>query len=89
MTRPALVSLEVFNAEPSEKNASALVAIPALLEVLQLYSAPYDDDLLGLCHWLHLTGRHVMTRLFHGIDIRTMETIPEDSLVEQDWRKVV
>lgn len=88
MTRPALVCLGTFNKEPSAKNASSLVGIPALQEVLQLHSEPYDEDLLGLCRWLHLMGQNVMTRLFHGINIGTMETIPEDSLVEQDWRKV-
>jgi hypothetical protein len=88
ITRPALIRLGEFKQDPSAEKASQLVGIPVLFNVLKLHSAPYNHDLLGLCKWLHSIGHTALSRLFREVEVDTRQTIPEESLVEEDWRKV-
>lgn len=68
--RPALKELARFVEEPSTKNASHLVCIPVLYDVLQHHKPkPYPTNLLNLCGWLHKRGRDILGQLIiHKID---------------------
>jgi hypothetical protein len=54
--RPALSCLANFVIQPSPLNASRLVGIPCLYEVLTHHeqrNEPYPPDLLSLCKWIY------------------------------------
>lgn len=88
MTRPALRDLGRFIKDPTARNASVLVGIPSLFEVLNLKGAPYSTELLGFCAWLHGVGLQVLGMLFRGANEDARDDTVDNSVVEEDWRKV-
>lgn len=88
MTRPALRDLGRFVERPTPQNASALVGIPVLIEVLNIKGAPYSKELIGLCEWLHSVGTRVLGSLFRGADKDAFDNIMDGSVSEEDWKKV-
>lgn len=55
VTRPSLKLLSSFVGHPTNENASLLVIIPAIYNVLRLEEKrgrAYPSDLLGVCRWL-------------------------------------
>jgi hypothetical protein len=87
INRPALAALGLFNQDPTTFNASLLVCIPTLYDVLkyeeQLNGLAYSAMLLGVCKWLHERASTVLQKLIvHGVP-------PVYSVTyETDWRKV-
>ena len=58
VNRPAMKALSLFISEPTTLNASCLVGIPCIYEVLQYHEfhqqeLEYPDDLLRLCKWIY------------------------------------
>lgn len=88
MNRSDLHHLGEFIKSPNLRNASMLVGIPSLIEVLNLKSAPYSPELLGLCKWMHTVGKMVLKMLFRGQKEDAVDDIINDSVSEEDWRKV-
>lgn len=88
MTRPALRDLGRFVESPTAQHASALVGIPALIEVLNIKGAPYSKELIGLCRWLHGVGTRVLGSLFRGTNKDALDDMIDGPVLEEDWRKV-
>lgn len=87
MNRPALKELSRFIKDPSAVNASRLVGIPAVYDVLKYHATDpcFPEPVLGLCRWLYKRGDTVLGQLM----VHTMEPIEEDNVFEElDWRKV-
>jgi hypothetical protein len=87
ITRPALRDLAIFIAEPSVRNASRVVSIPVLYDILkhEEQNGQYPATIRQVCKWLHDRAALVLQLLIiHGIP-------PSDpTAVEMggDWRKV-
>ena len=65
-THLALEQLRQFNKTPFEANASALVNIPVLYNLLQykyLVFCQYSHSVLRMCSWIHMRGIAVLTTL--------------------------
>jgi hypothetical protein len=86
--RPALEELARFVEEPSTKNASRLVCIPVLYDVLKYHEPkPYPTNLLNLCAWLHKRGHDVLGQLIiHKIDSNIEQL---EAKTDEDWKKVL
>lgn len=85
MNRPALHELGKFNEEPSIRNASCLVCIPVIYDVLRHHGlGPYPPNVLHLCKWLHKRGSDVLDTLNAGDKTQT-ETLSRTA--GDDWRK--
>jgi hypothetical protein len=89
VTRPSLTVLKTFNEQPSRLNASALICIPSLYNVLKLEEERgYSKGLLGVCGWIQ---RHTESVL-HSLITNTgpaIDDIPSNSCHElEDWRLV-
>jgi hypothetical protein len=86
--RPALSELARFLIQPNPLNASRLVGIPALYDVLQYHlqkQEPYSSDLLGLCQWIFGRGQTVLNNLIK------YKALPVDSTAistDVEWQKV-
>lgn len=88
ITRPALQDLGRFIESPTKQNASALVGIPALIEVLNINGAPYSKELIGLCKWLHNIATKVLGALFRGLSKDALDNVINGPVEEEDWKKV-
>lgn len=88
VTRSALNVLLAFVDQPTKENASMLVIIPALYNVLRLEekrAQTYPPDLLGMCQWLVERTNNVLTALA----IHSMPGIDADiDATDKDWRQV-
>lgn len=89
VTRPALVVLTSFVEHPTKENASALVVIPALYNILRLEGKRerYPPDLLGTCRWLMGRTTEVLTALI----IHATPCVEEDingSDADSEWKRV-
>jgi hypothetical protein len=88
MTRPALDDLDLFNNNPTFHNASRLVNIPALYNILshkETHNRSYSKMLLSVCKWLWERGRTVLEKLI------IHPAPPMDQVVQEqdsDWQKV-
>jgi hypothetical protein len=86
-TRIALQDLKVFNRNPTSNNASLLVTIPALYNVLvhdKRVHGRYQSSSTQLCMWVYERGLEVLNDLLvHGLP-------PKIGLQyeEIDWRSV-
>jgi hypothetical protein len=86
--RPALSELARFLIQPNPCNASRLVGIPALYDVLQHHlqkPESFSADLLGLCRWFFARGQAVLN------DLIKYKAPPVDSTAistDVDWQKV-
>lgn len=78
----ALELLGRFIREPSKINASRLVLIPSLLNVLLFHDGQYPSDVLEICTWLFDRGRAVLEQL------TVHESESPKILEELDWKKV-
>jgi hypothetical protein len=66
--RPALQDLHDFIKDPNTINASRLVTIPALYNVLkheEKNGGNYPSSLIALCRWIHERGKAVLSQLVH------------------------
>lgn len=87
MNRPALAELARFVETPSAINASRLVGIPAVYDVLKYHAnnPTFPEPVIGLCRWLHMRGNTILQQLM----VHSMEPIKEGEAFEElDWRKV-
>jgi hypothetical protein len=86
--RPALSDLAMFLVEPIPINASRLVGIPSLYEVLQYHqqkNEAYPKPLLMLCQWIYAQGQEVLNRLL----VSPALPVPENMMLsDKDWLKV-
>lgn len=90
--RPALSDLDRFNRNPTRRNATMLVKIPTLYDVLKYENSRVDDDqstysetLRGVCIFLHERGIRVLKQ----ITVHTTETHHMDIQEgKRDWEKV-
>lgn len=65
-TRPALQDLQVFNQNPTPQNASRLVTIPVLYNLLKHEGKPlshYRKPVTQLCAWVYNRGIEVLQKL--------------------------
>ena len=86
-TRFALQDLHVFNQNPTSNNASLLVTIPVLYNLLQhekKLHAHYRLSVTQLCMWIYERGMDVLNKLL------VHDTPPNIGLGyrEIDWRSV-
>lgn len=91
-TRPALVDLSQFLLEPSTVNASKLVSIPTLYDILRyeerISNGRYSSTVLGLCTWIYNRAREVLRELTVDTEIPpTFNGVAENAY--EDWHKVV
>lgn len=87
MNRPALTELARFIETPTAINASWLVGIPAVYDVLKYHAKDlsFPEPVLGLCRWLYTRGSTILEQLV----VHTMEPIKDGEVFEElDWRKV-
>jgi hypothetical protein len=89
VTRSSLTLLSCFVGHPTKENASALVVIPALYNVLRLEektrAQTYPADVLGVCRWLVERTNYVLTIL----TIHTTPGVDEGiEAADKDWRQV-
>jgi hypothetical protein len=88
ITRPGLEDLKLFNQEPTQENASRLVSIPAIFNVLNEEgrgSQPYPELLLDMCQWVYNRGKVVLDALLkHGNSLDSAT-----ASVEQDKWEIV
>ncbi|KAJ7367062.1 hypothetical protein DFH08DRAFT_678486, partial [Mycena albidolilacea] len=83
-TKPALNALEAFVNEPSHRNASALVEIPAIHELLRHEKGLADtfpENTIGICRWVLERGRAVLNSLIKGPEPPRVT----DGSVEKPW----
>jgi hypothetical protein len=86
--RPALAALSSFVSQQTAYNASLLVHIPSIYDVLQYHqnnSEPYPTELISLCKWIHERGQGVLEGLI------VHQPPPVDKAIDQnnvDWHKV-
>ena len=87
VNRPALQTLGIFNSTPTIHNASQMVCIPVLNDLLRYEEIhngwPYSAILCGVCIWVHKCAATVLQGLVvHGAP-------PTSLLVDElDWQKV-
>lgn len=90
-TRPALVELSRFLLQPNSTNASRLVCIPTLHDVVRYEASrlngKYPSTVLGVCKWVYERAREVLS-------MQTVDDLPPafqgpaDEAYE-DWRTVM
>ena len=86
-TKPALDVLETFVNAPTSRNASALVEIPAIHELLSHEKAtgePYSQLTIEVCQWILNRGRAVLSSLVKGPE---PPRVRGDS-IEKPWMEV-
>jgi|SRR5580658_2812661 hypothetical protein len=86
-TRPALNDLSIFVNEPTLRNASRLVSIPVVHDVLKYEEVNnaglYSTTFLRVCKWLHERGSAVLAKLI------VHDSPPNVVMTEGiDWQKV-
>ncbi|EEB92608.1 hypothetical protein MPER_08857 [Moniliophthora perniciosa FA553] len=89
VNEPALNTLQHFVDSPSERNASRLVDVPALLAVLEgemQIVGEYTPELVAVCRWMANRASEVLTALKMG-QLPLLPTISCEDGVE-DWQKV-
>lgn len=88
-TRTALNELASFISSPTPTNASQLVSIPSIYDILKLEhvrdGGQYKPSTLLLCKWIHDRGRVVLRKLLNQVEspIEVMQ-----GLDHEDWRSV-
>ncbi|KAF9455292.1 hypothetical protein BDZ94DRAFT_1231040 [Collybia nuda] len=86
-TRTALNELHSFITSPSPTNASKLVSIPALYDILKLEHVrngeQYKGSTLSLCQWIYDRGRAVLQQL-QACVTTPLEERPASKI--EDWR---
>ncbi|KAF7354662.1 hypothetical protein MSAN_01379900 [Mycena sanguinolenta] len=85
-TKPALDALEVFVTQPTHRNASALVEIPAIHELLtheKNSTLLFPETTVEVCRWILDRGRMVLSSLIKG-----PEPPKIDEGVEKPWTEV-
>lgn len=86
--RPALADLGIFNETPTTYNASRLIAIPVLFDVLNEEAQrgkPYPQPLLDICKWIHARGLFILSRLLeHDVPLGKITAIEG----RDDWETV-
>lgn len=87
--RGTLRLLSVFIMSPTTQNASQLVSIPALYNILELErdheSGVYSDAVLELSVWIHSRGMEVLKKLTKH---EGPPPKPSSGISEQNWRAV-
>jgi hypothetical protein len=86
VTAPAMDALEAFVLNPTQTNASALVEIPAIHELLchEKMLGPFSDITVAVCRWILNRGRIVLNTLTKGPEL---PRIPDGNL-EKPWMEV-
>jgi hypothetical protein len=85
--RSALSCLSNFVINPSPVNASCLVGIPSLYEVLSYHeqkNEPYPEDVLLLCKWVYARGQEVLNKLI----VNAAPPLDEGANISNEWQKV-
>ncbi|KAJ7210569.1 hypothetical protein GGX14DRAFT_394766, partial [Mycena pura] len=86
-TKPALDALEAFITAPTHRNASILVEIPAVHELLSYEKGlgnAFPEITMDVCRWILNRGRAVLNSLVKGPQPPKMP----DSSVEKPWQQV-
>lgn len=88
--RPALNALAAFNVNPTCHNASLLVEIPVLYDILMHeekndWKGTYTPSVRGLCQWIHDRGDAILKKLIVH-DIPPMKAAI--GVEENDWQMV-
>jgi hypothetical protein len=86
-TRPALGALQKFILDPTASNASCLVDIPTLHELLQYeYEVlrGFSDAVISTCKWIYHRGKTVLDELI----VYRSPGAQTDSLKNDPWYKV-
>ena len=86
--RPSLEALWGFVTHPTGINASRLVGIPCLYEVLEYHKSKgegYPGHLLSLCKWMWQRGESLLKSI---IVHQAPSTDESAHLVNHDWKKV-
>jgi hypothetical protein len=90
VTRPALTALNDFITSPSTHNASCLMDIPSLYDLLQyehIVRKGYSEALIQVCNWIHKRGRSVLDQLLvHAVPVSP--PVQNDVQSEDLWSKV-
>jgi hypothetical protein len=88
-TRTALDELASFISSPTPTNASQLVSIPSIYDILKLEHVrdreQYKNSTLSLCKWIHDRGRAVLRKLLDQVE-SPIEV--RQGLEHEDWRSV-
>jgi hypothetical protein len=90
VTRPALTALNDFITSPSTHNASRLMDIPSLYDLLQYEHTVrkgYSEALISMCSWIHDRGRSVLDELLRHA-VRASPPVQNDIHSEDLWSKV-
>jgi hypothetical protein len=85
--RSALSCLANFVIQPTSRNASQLVGIPSLYEVLSYHEQkkePYPEDVISLCKWIYARGWEVLSKLM----VNKVPPLDEGAKSSNDWQKV-
>lgn len=85
--RSALSWLANFLIEPTSSNASRLVGIPSLYEVLLYHeqkSERYPEDVLSVCKWIYARGQTVL----NALTVNKVPPLDEEAKSSNDWQKV-
>ncbi|KAJ6542680.1 hypothetical protein B0H19DRAFT_957773 [Mycena capillaripes] len=86
-TKPALDALEIFVTAPTFQNASSLVEIPAIHELLsheKVMGEAYSARTMEICRWILNHGRTVLSSLIKGPEPPRMCA----DTVEKPWIEV-
>ena len=89
VNRPALQALSQFVREPTPFNASRLVHIPSVYDVLQYHDLrrePYPNDLVSLCKWIFDRGQAALKALISHTAPPLDRTASE---MDNKWRTVI
>lgn len=86
VTAPAMDALKAFVLNPTQINASALVEIPAIHELLchEKTLGPFSDTTVAVCRWILNRGRIILNTLTKG---PKPPRIPDGNL-EKPWMEV-
>ena len=85
--RSALSWLANFLIELTSTQASRLVGIPCLYDVLLYHEQkdePYPEDVLSLCKWIYARGQVVLNALI----VNNTPPVDEGAGSDNDWQKV-
>ncbi|KAJ2915820.1 hypothetical protein MD484_g4588, partial [Candolleomyces efflorescens] len=96
MNRPALATLSTFNRNPTHKQLSLLIHIPALYNILEIGFTRGSGQLLswtiGVCKWLQDRASAVMERLLEknmsagAAGEARLPGVDGRTLVQKDWK---
>jgi hypothetical protein len=90
INRPMLDCLKRFNADPSPINATSLLGIPVIYNLLKWDGASlgkYSGAVLGVCHWIDEEADRVLRKLI-GNSPPLGYDMPLMSATGSDWRVV-